>query len=127
MANKRSSTRTAGEPAGPTEQGGFGAGTLPPNPSDAIRGGAALPLMLPDAMTMCRPFTQVTKNPLHYTDGPGTDEIVTSRRTMPAIEHILGKPDHIALDEHQYGEDPHQYSHGPNDEFTSAGAWIRGT
>ena len=107
--------------------GGFGASTLPPNRSNAIVEGAPLPLMHSDSLTRCVPFTLTTKNPLHYNDGPGTDEVVTSRRTSPPIETLLGHPDHQDLLEHSFGPDHNKYSAGPDDEYTLNGVCIRGT
>ena len=117
------SARTKGEVPGPTiAVGGYAASALPPNPSDTIIGGGPLPLMLAQETTMRRPFKEVTHTPLHYNDGPGPDEQVTSRRTFPAL--VLG-PEH--RDNPPVGNDPNRYSAGENSATTLRGVEIRGT
>lgn len=121
-------SRTKGEKPGPTQSvGGYGATSLPPNPSDAILAGRPLPLVDAEYSTLRRPFTCPTRNPMHYNDGPGTDEVVTSRRTQPPLSTLLGHKDHEDLAEHLFGEDSNKYSGGPDDGVTSNGVPIYGT
>ena len=121
-------SKTVGERPGPTVAiGGFAAGILPPNPSDAILAGRELPLRLADGVTGRRPFSEPTKAPLHYNDGPGPEEIVSSRRTQPPLATLLGHEDHFDADAHRFGEDANKYSKGANDGRTLGGAEIYGT
>lgn len=59
---------------------------LPVNPSDEIFKGRALPIRPPQAQTVRRPFSPslVTKNPLNYRTGRGTDEDDYENRMVPA-------------------------------------------
>lgn len=50
-------------------------GADPVNPSDEIFKGRALPIMQAQATTERRAFTCVTRNPLHFNEGIGTDEV----------------------------------------------------
>ena len=61
---------------GPTMAPGAG---VPMNPSDEIFMGRPLPIIMPQEITMRRPFSEITKSPMHYLDGPGTDEVITGR------------------------------------------------
>lgn len=98
------------ETRGPSMQ----ADGLPPNPSDAIFQGRALPIRQAQTQTMRRPFSEVTKSPLHFDEGRGTDERVSSRR--PGASPGASQ-----------GEDQNKYSHGPNVGKTLNGVEIRGT
>ncbi len=113
----------SGEAIGPA-QGGAG---NPVNPSEQIFLGSPLPILQPQSLTGRRAFSLQTKNPLHYDEGPGTDETVTSRR--PAVLPLLGEldSDHTDYLSHDFGEDPNKYSSGQNDSTTTNGVEIRGT
>lgn len=69
-------------PNGATQGPSMVADSLPSNPSDEIFKGRALPIVPPQAVTQRRPFSPdlVTKNPLHYGDGCGTDEVIGANR-----------------------------------------------
>lgn len=78
---------------------------------------------------MRRDFYEPVRNPLHYLDGPGTDEVVTSRRfPLPQIQgQMHSRLDHMDYDEDCFGEDPNKYSQGSNEGMTTNGQPIRGT
>lgn len=128
MAAKRQLPTLQG--IGPSEsgQGGFGPVTNPPNPSDAIVYGAKLPVVMPVDMTQRRDFSEATRPPLHYLDGPGPDEGVTSRLVPPAPR---GDSHKWAMDNFEkrpiQGPDNSRYTGGPNQDKTSQGVEIRGT
>lgn len=122
MANKRNT---------PTEDGqsGYGpGGANPPNPSDAIIAMSPLPTRMPDALTRTRPFSEATRSPLHYSDGPGTDENVTSRR--PILKGLIGNShsdgDHAEVLP-ELGQDHNRYSSNPDESKTTNGVEIYGT
>jgi hypothetical protein len=119
------------EAIGPAESGfsGYGAdGANPVNPSDAIFMGRPMTTVMPSATVTSRPFREATRSPLHYNDGPGTDENVTSRR--PPLYGLLGNS-HSDLDHEEVlpiqGVDHQPYSHGSNVSTTLNGADIYGT
>lgn len=76
MAQKGFARDSQRQTPGPTQAPGSG---LPANPSDEIYAGRPLPIIPPQAEVMRRPFSEPTRNPLHYLSGPGTDEIVSGR------------------------------------------------
>lgn len=100
---------------------------MPSNPSDAIFEGAGkLNVIMPQAQTLRRSFSEQTRNPLYYNEGPGTDEVVTSRR--PSLSPQLGSEvsdgDHQTLDGDCYGNAPTRDADGST---TTNGQPIRGT
>ena len=119
MALKQQNTNKGNsvETQGPVnEDGGWGATALPTNPSDEIFQGRALPLRLPEEMTVSRPFSIPTKPPLHFNEGlDGAAEVVTSRTVKG---ENAGAP---------AGEDKNKYSGNPNDAYTSNGVIIYGS
>ena len=119
------------EAVGPTESGyeRYGPeGANPPNRSDDIFFGSSLPILAPAAVVVCRPFKEATRSPLHYEDGPGTDELVTSRKpvTQPLLGNVHADLDHAEL-RPMPGYDHNLYSSQPDDEHTTNGALIYGT
>lgn len=122
-------------------------GVLPPNPSDAIFSGKALPVIPPQDMTRRREFTIPTRPTLHYRDGlDGAAETVTvNERRLTGkdgkdIDYIEGPqdlkyPPRQGIDQDfdhgcfgtDEGVDANKYSEGPNDAYTTNGQWIRGT
>lgn len=128
MASKKAKSDT--EAVGPTQdgQGGYGPTVNPPNPQDRIFSGP-LPTISSPGMTTRRPFSEVTRPPLHYSDGGGPDESdVTSRRPMVyaptdnrelTLDHCEDRP--------AAGIDPNKYSTGPDNSRTTNGVEIRGT
>ncbi len=68
---------------------------LPPNPSDRIRD-KGVPVVQAQAQTLRRPFSTglVTKNPLHYSEGQGTDECLP-RPVGPGAQTVTSPPDWI--------------------------------
>lgn len=114
------------EAKGPTQgEGGYNPSALPSNPSDAIFQGGSLPTIAPQMMTLRRPFSEATRPPLHYLDGPGPDEAVTSR--SPHATPILGNA-HSDLDHCE--ERPIQGQPvrvDPDTSRTTNGVEIRGT
>ena len=132
MASSKSkaprSSGTSPQLPGPTQAaGGYNPSRLPENRSDEIIAGAALPLLMPAYASARRSFSCPTRNPMHYNDGPGTDEVVTSRRTQPPLATLLGHRDHEDLAEGKFGVDKNKYFAGPNDCCTLGGAEIYGT
>lgn len=127
MATKKSPRDV--EAIGPSQDGvqGFGGGVNPPNPQDAIFSGP-IPLRTSPGMTTRRPFSEPTRPPLHYNDGTGPDESVTSRR--PNTIGPLGDS-HSDMDHHEnrpiQGEDRQPYSKGTDDSRTTNGVEIRGS
>lgn len=119
MAKKKSSTQSL-EAIGPSQsgEGGFGGGSDPMNPQDRLFSGA-LGTMVPPDLTQRRPFSMTTRNPLHYLEGPGTDEVVTvPQRKFPRDIDLMesaGQPGR------EGGPS------GPNDPKTLNGAEIYGT
>lgn len=118
------------------EDQGYGPGILPSNPSDEIFQGRALPIIPPTNTTARRDFTQPTRSPLHYNDGPGTDEVVTSRRSSDngQIDGSIASNAHAMTDHkdyddqaRRYGTNKQPYSHGSNVSTTLHGVEIRGT
>lgn len=110
MASKKSNTVVIG----PT----MAADGLPPNPADAIRE-KGVPLrpaqdMLAQGGVIRRPFRMVTRNPLRYAEGPGTDEQVIAQHDT---ETGLYGPDSM-----EGGRRP-----APNTVRTTQGQEIRGT
>lgn len=101
---------------GPTMAPGAG---LPLNPSDHIVDGSMpLPILLPQAQTMRRPFTEPTRPPMHFLDGPGPDEIVSGR-------YFQGGD----FDEGRYGPKSAEGGRRPTsvNDVTLNGVEIRGT
>lgn len=123
MAKKSNTTRVLG----PSMSGGYGANTLPPNPSDMMMEGKAIPIRPPQDQVTRRSFSIPTKPPMHYNDGCGPDEVVTSRRTNTPIDTLLGHQDHCDKLEHSFGQNPNHYSDGPDDATTTNGVDIYGT
>lgn len=119
MATKKSSTASLGG-IGPSQSGvdGYGGGMDPVNPQDRLFNGA-LGTMIPPGMTERRPFSMVTRNPLHYLEGPGCDEVVTvPNRKFPRdidLQEAAGQPGREGA------------TGGPNDPKTLNGAEIYGT
>lgn len=99
------------------------AGGDPPNPQDRLFSGA-LPIKTPAQVSLRRPFSEPTRPPLHYSDGPGPDEGVTSRR--PAVAPNLGyQAAQDAREERPLqGKDLGQV---PNTTHTTNGVVIRGS
>lgn len=130
MAKTSVTTPRDYEAIGPTQSGngGYGPGKLPMNPSDQIFSGSQLPIRMPEALTMRRTFNEATRSPLHYNDGPGTDEVVTSRRpNMPPLlgnDHAMG--DHFE-DRPMPGFDHNLYAARDDNSKTLNGADIYGT
>lgn len=126
MAQRRATPGNSLEAQGPSQ--GEASGALPSNPSDAIFQGRSLPLMTAQAQTMRRPFSEPTRPPLHYSDGAGPSEGVTSRR--PAMTgppgNVGAQIDHAELRPIQ-GVDKQPYSSGSNTGMTTNGVEIRGT
>lgn len=124
--NKNQQTETQGESQPGTS--GYGDGSTPPNPSDAIFLGRALPIIPPQDTVGRRAFNEPVRPPLHYDEGAGPDESTTSRR--PAYVGPLGETakliDHTEL-RPMPGVDKQPYSHGPDDSRTTNGVQIRGT
>jgi hypothetical protein len=135
MAKKSSKSPTLQsreiEQIGPTESGyeGFGSdGVNPSNPSDAIFQGAILITIPAQEVVQRRSFQEATRSPLHYLEGPGTDETVTSRspRSAPITGNLHSDFDHAEL-RPLPGPDTHQYGASPDDAYTKNGALIYGT
>lgn len=131
MSKKPQSTRGDSlEAKGPAQDGQRGYNPQA-NPSDQIFQGSQLPLVSEQAQTLRRPFTLPVRSPLHYNEGPGTDEVVTSRRPMvPAIQGNLP----LDMDHGDYrpegffGVDKvKEGNKKPGDGYTSNGVEIRGT
>lgn len=107
------------EAVGPTQT----AGGDPPNPQDRLFAGA-LPTYVPPQTTVRRPFTEPVRPPLHYADGPGPDEAVTSRQAPPApLDDSHSVLDHKELRPIQ-GK---SVGIVPNTTHTTNGIEIRGT
>ena len=128
MAKKRVSTA---EPVDGGYEGGS-TGRIPENRSDDIIMGMPLPMVYtavggPDT-PLRRDFNEPTRNPLHFNDGPGTDENVTSRRPKMTAAH--GNV-HLTVDHDDVrpiqGENKQPYSAGEDEERTLNGAVIYGT
>lgn len=131
------------ETQGPVmSDGGYSPSQLPPNPSEEIFKGRALPVIPPQDVTQRRDFTIPTKPTLHYRDGlDGAAETVTvaERRFFGNNSQGTGEADRPAYqtgredtDDHAEfgkgpGKDPNKYSRGENDAYTLNGQWIRGT
>lgn len=116
---------------GPSESGytGFGEdGVNPTNPSDAIFEGSPIPVIPAQETVMRRSFQEATRSPLHYLDGLGTDEVVTSRspRSAPIPGNLHSDLDHAEL-RPLPGPDKHQYSASLDAAYTKNGALIYGT
>lgn len=109
-------------------ESGYGSVANPPNPSDAIFLGRSLMTVPAQDVTGRRDFAEPVRPPLHYSDGCGPDERVSSRR--PAIQGDLGDVS-LELDHYNFtppqGVDKQPYSHGDNPAYTSNGVEIRGT
>lgn len=114
--------------------------TLPPNPSDQIFEGRALPIRGPQATTGRRDFSIPVKPTLHYRDGlDGAAETVTvnERRFNQNTEAGEGEAEQppyasgMDWDHDEFGAAPgtdkNKYSKGANPEYTENGQWIRGT
>ena len=119
------------EAIGPAQSGyaGYGPqGADPANPSDTIFSGRSLPIRQPEAVTLRRAFNEPTRSPLHYNEGPGTDENVTSRSPKLTAPHgdVTLTLDHDDVRPIQ-GTDPNRYSTQPDDAYTTNGALIYGT
>lgn len=134
MAKSKSSSKMTPrdyEAIGPSESGyeGFGPeGANPSNPSDAIFMGRTLPMVMPVAVTARRDFNEPVRTPLHFDEGPGTDENVTSRRPKMTAPHgnITLTLDHDDVRPIQ-GYDHNLYSHQPDVSVTENGVPIYGT
>lgn len=115
------------EAIGPAQDGQRGNDPTanPPNPQDALFSGP-LPLLPSPAQTLRRPFSEVTRPPLHYSDGGGPDESdVTSRRPM-----VYAPTDNSKLTtDHCEDRPPTGNGPGPvpNTVHTTNGQVIRGT
>lgn len=118
------------EAKGPAQDGqnGFDPTSNPVNPSDRIFLGSPLPMISAQVQGMRRPFREPVRPPLHYSDGGGPDEAVTSRR--PPTQAALGGI-HLEVDHKEsrpiQGEDANKYANGPDDGYTTNGVEIRGT
>ncbi len=129
MADKRPPKRPNGQSIGPSMDSdeGFDPRPDPVNPQDRLFAGA-LPTVMPQAVTLRRPFNEPTRPPLHYSDGGGPDESVTSRRpnTIAPLGNDAALADHHE-DRPLPGSDKNKYSKGPDDGYTTNGVEIRGT
>lgn len=127
LAKKRGSPPQTGY--GGNNEGG---GAQPPNPSDAIMMGAPLPMIRAEASVLRRSFTDPIRPPLHYTDGSGPDEVVTSRRPVPPKQ--LGSTesdrDHTDQDADSFGPQSRSGGRGrdgADSDKTTNGTPIYGT
>ena len=127
--DKRPAVRSNGQSIGPTidSDEGFSPTADPVNPQDRLFNGP-VPMVSSPGMTTRRPFSEPTRPPLHYNDGTGPDERVTSRRpnTIGPLGNAAALADHHE-DTPIQGTDKNKYSAGPNDGRTLNGVEIRGT
>ena len=115
------------EAKGPAQDGqrGYNPSPNPPNPSDDIFMGSRLTMVPAQQQTLRRPFSEATRPPLHYLDGPGPDETTTSR--SPVVQPIPGDS-HSNLDHAELRPIQGQPVRvDPNTAYTSNGVEIRGT
>lgn len=122
MATSKTKSSKNIEAIGPSQSGmtGYdtGGGADPVNPQDRLFSGA-IPVIQATSVTGRLPFSCPTRNPLHYLEGPGCDEVVTvPQRRFPRDLELMeaaGQPGREGS------------TGGPNESKTLGGAEIYGT
>lgn len=123
LKQTNSTRRSAVETNGPV-MADNPSGPNPPNPSDEIFAGRAIPIVLPRDQVTRRAFQVPIVPPLHYREGPDGAAETVSSRFRPSCD-LDGDQSELGIN---LGPNKVQAGNGVDiNEFTLRGEWIRGS